>query len=101
VLIRFRGVYIYSCFFTTDSEEVQRWLKELDGFNIPGLSPTINGSCLLDPANAANAASRGWWTCGGYTRDTGMSLINKRIKENLPLSVDITTCPDKYTWGVR
>lgn len=67
----------------TDSPEVQRWLKELDGFNIPALSPTINGSCLLDPGNAANAASRGWWTCGGYTRDT-----------------DITACPDKYTWGV-
>lgn len=65
--------YIYSC-FTTDSAEVQRWMKELDGFNIPDLTPTINGSCLLDPANAANAASRGWWTCGGYTRDTGMFL---------------------------
>ena len=48
-------------------------MKELDGFNIPGLSPTINGSCLLDPGNAADAASLGWWTCGGYTRDTGMS----------------------------
>jgi hypothetical protein len=55
----------------------------LDGFNIPNFAPTVDGSCGGDPAAAADAANRGWWTCGGYTRDT-----------------DIVACPDKLTWGV-
>ena len=59
-------------------------MKELDGYNIPNLSTTVDGSCASDPAAAADAANRGWWTCGGYTRDT-----------------DIVACPDKLTWGVR
>lgn len=67
----------------TNSPEVQEWMKELDGFNIPGFSPTADGSCGGDPAAAAQAQQRGWWTCGGWTRDT-----------------DITACPDKGTWGV-
>ena len=50
---------------------MQTWLKELDGFNIPSIPPTIGGSCATDPVAAANAATNGWWTCGGYTRDTG------------------------------
>lgn len=54
-----------------DSPEVQAWLKELDGFNIPDLEPTTDGTCGSDPALAADAANRGWWTCGGWTRDTG------------------------------
>jgi hypothetical protein len=58
-------------------------MKELDGFNIPDLNPTVDGTCVNDTTSAADAADRGWWTCGGYTRDT-----------------DITACPDKYTWGV-
>jgi peptidoglycan/xylan/chitin deacetylase (PgdA/CDA1 family) len=58
-------------------------MKELDGFNIPDLNPTADGSCVGDPVAATNAANRGWWTCGGYTRDT-----------------DIVACPDKLTWGV-
>jgi len=62
---------------------VQAWLKELDGYNIPNLSTTVDGSCASDPAAAADAADRGWWTCGGHTRDT-----------------DIVACPDKLTWGV-
>jgi len=53
------------------SPQVQEWLKELDGFNIPDLQPTVNGSCQGDPLSA-DAANRGWWTCGGYTRDTGV-----------------------------
>lgn len=49
---------------------------------IPNIAPTVLGGC---PANAAAAAdtSRCWWTCGGCTR-----------------SSDITTCPDKMTWGL-
>ncbi|KAF8817444.1 hypothetical protein BYT27DRAFT_7126173 [Phlegmacium glaucopus] len=67
----------------TDSPEVQAWMKELDGFNIPDIPPTVDGSCVNDPAAAADAATRGWWTCGGYTRDT-----------------DIVACPTKLDWGV-
>ncbi|KAF8845053.1 carbohydrate esterase family 4 protein [Paxillus ammoniavirescens] len=67
----------------TTAEEVSEWMQELDGFNIPDITPTADGTCVGDPAAAADAANRGWWTCGGYTRDT-----------------DITACPDKLTWGV-
>ncbi|KAF8074952.1 carbohydrate esterase family 4 protein [Lyophyllum atratum] len=67
----------------TDSDEVAQWMQELEGFNIPNLKPTVDGSCGGDPAAAADAANRGWWTCGGYTRST-----------------DIVSCPDKLTWGV-
>ncbi|KAJ7250529.1 hypothetical protein B0H12DRAFT_1120749 [Mycena haematopus] len=65
------------------SEQVQEWMKELDGYNIPDIDPTMDGSCVNDTAAAADAANRGWWTCGGYTRET-----------------DIVACPDKLTWGV-
>jgi len=67
----------------TSSPEVQTWMQELNGFNIPNLNPTVDGSCSNDPVSSANAASRGWWTCGGHTRST-----------------DIVACPDKLTWGV-
>ncbi|KAF9047178.1 glycoside hydrolase/deacetylase [Hymenopellis radicata] len=67
----------------TDSDEVKEWLKELEGFDIPNLEPTTDGSCASDLQFAQDAANRGWWTCGGYTRDT-----------------DIVACPDKLTWGV-
>ncbi|TFY82281.1 hypothetical protein EWM64_g1731 [Hericium alpestre] len=67
----------------TNSPEVQAWMKELDGIDIPNYKPTVDGSCGGDPAAAADAQNRGWWTCGGWTRDT-----------------DVTACPDKYTWGV-
>ncbi|KIK08902.1 carbohydrate esterase family 4 protein [Laccaria amethystina LaAM-08-1] len=67
----------------TSSSQVAEWMKELDGFNIPNINPTADGSCLGDPAAAADAQNRGWWTCGGWTRST-----------------DITSCPDKLTWGV-
>ncbi|KAF9480489.1 hypothetical protein BDN70DRAFT_877463 [Pholiota conissans] len=67
----------------TDSPEVKEWLKELDGWHIPDLSLTVNGSCATSPAQAADAANRGWWTCGGYTRST-----------------DIVACPTKLDWGV-
>ena len=46
-------------------------MKELDGFNIPDITPTKDGTCAGDPVAAAAAAQNGWWTCGGYTRSTG------------------------------
>ncbi|KAE9398546.1 glycoside hydrolase/deacetylase [Gymnopus androsaceus JB14] len=67
----------------TTSSEVQEWMKELDGWDIPDLSPTVDGTCASDPENAANAAARGWWTCGGTTRAT-----------------DVTNCPNSGTWGL-
>ncbi|KAG6828835.1 hypothetical protein H0H87_000626 [Tephrocybe sp. NHM501043] len=69
---------------TPYSAEVTEWLKELEGKNIPNIPKTVDGSCVNDTAAAADAANRGWWTCGGYTRST-----------------DIVACPDKLTWGVR
>ncbi|KII85859.1 carbohydrate esterase family 4 protein [Plicaturopsis crispa FD-325 SS-3] len=67
----------------TSSSQVQQWMKELDGFHIPALNPTKDGTCANDTALAADGQNRGWWTCGGWTRPT-----------------DITACPDKYTWGM-
>ena len=88
ILVRF-GSFIISYIFALSisalaSDEVQEWLKELDGFDIPDLTPTADGTCAGDPSAAADAANRGWWTCGGYTRST-----------------DIVSCPDKLTWGMR
>ena len=67
----------------TNSTQVQQWLTELDGVDIPNIRPTIDGDCAQDPQAALDAQTNGWWTCGGYTRDT-----------------DIVACPDKMTWGV-
>ncbi|TBU34149.1 hypothetical protein BD311DRAFT_747240 [Dichomitus squalens] len=67
----------------TDSAEVQEWMKELDGVDIPNITPTVDGSCANDAQAAAQAQQRGWWTCGGYTSGN-----------------DIVACPDKLTWGV-
>jgi len=69
----------------TDSPEVQQWILAVNtsGVAIPNLSPTVQaGSCAANPAAAADM-SRCWWTCTGCVRDT-----------------DITTCPDKLTWGL-
>lgn len=69
----------------SDSSQVQEWMQELAGWTIPDLDPTVDGTCANDPVNAANAAARGWWTCGAHTRGT-----------------DITDCPDEpMTWGLR
>ncbi|KAK0202715.1 carbohydrate esterase family 4 protein [Desarmillaria ectypa] len=67
----------------TNSTEVQAWLKELDGWDIPNLEPTTDGTCASDLEFSQDAANRGWWTCGAHTRNT-----------------DIINCPDKLTWGV-
>lgn len=68
----------------TDSPEVQQWIQEVQasGVEIPGFSPTVAGGCPANP-DAVSDSSRCWWTCGGCTRET-----------------DITTCPQKYTWGL-
>ncbi|EPQ61017.1 glycoside hydrolase/deacetylase [Gloeophyllum trabeum ATCC 11539] len=68
----------------TDSDEVKQWIQEVQnsGINIPGFSPTVAGGCPANPS-AVSDSSRCWWTCSGCTRDT-----------------DITTCPDKLTWGL-
>jgi hypothetical protein len=68
----------------TNSPEVLEWMKELDGKDIPALSKTVDGTCAADPEAAADSESRGWWSCGGVTRET-----------------DIVDCKDKGTWGVR
>ncbi|THH29777.1 hypothetical protein EUX98_g4413 [Antrodiella citrinella] len=67
----------------TDTPQVQAWMLELEGHNIPDIPPTVDGTCGGDPTAAAAAEQNGWWTCGGWTRDT-----------------DIIDCPDKMTWGV-
>ncbi|KAI0352132.1 hypothetical protein OH77DRAFT_1409865 [Trametes cingulata] len=67
----------------TDSDQVKEWMKELEGHDIPDITPTQDGSCAGDPEAAAQAKERGWWTCGGWTDGN-----------------DIVDCPDKMTWGV-
>ena len=67
----------------TTSDEVQTWMQELNGFDTPSWTPTANGTCVGDPAAAAEASERGWWTCSWTTRDT-----------------DITTRPKKLDWGI-
>ncbi|TDL23884.1 hypothetical protein BD410DRAFT_745865 [Rickenella mellea] len=67
----------------TTTPQVQAWMQELNGFNIPNIPPTADGTCVGDPTAASDAANRGWWTCGGFTRVT-----------------DIVACPNKLTWGV-
>ncbi|KAJ3510061.1 hypothetical protein NLJ89_g4884 [Agrocybe chaxingu] len=66
-----------------DSPQVREWMKELEGFHIPDLRPTLDSTCGGDPEAAADAANRGWWTCGGHTRST-----------------DIVACPNKLDWGL-
>ncbi|KAG8220949.1 carbohydrate esterase family 4 protein [Butyriboletus roseoflavus] len=67
----------------TNTSDVAQWMTELNGFDIPDLSPTTDGTCANNPTAVSEAAARGWWTCGGYTRAT-----------------DITACPRLLTWGV-
>ena len=63
-------------------KQMARWMKELEGVNIPDI-PLTDGTCAGSPNNNAKAADYAWWSCGGHTRPT-----------------DVTACPDKYTWGV-
>ncbi|KAF9784929.1 hypothetical protein BJ322DRAFT_1060347 [Thelephora terrestris] len=63
-------------------DQMAIWMQELEGVDIPDI-PLTDGTCAGSPDSFAKAADNGWWSCGGYTRDT-----------------DITSCPTKYTWGV-
>jgi peptidoglycan/xylan/chitin deacetylase (PgdA/CDA1 family) len=63
---------------------VQQWIQDVanSGVTIPNTTVTVVGGCPANPQAIADEANRCWWTCGGCTQDS-----------------DITTCPDKYTWG--
>ncbi|KAJ7169486.1 glycoside hydrolase/deacetylase [Mycena filopes] len=69
----------------TDSPEVQQWIQEVanSGVTIPDFAPTVDSGACGSNAAAAADTSRCWWTCTGCVLDT-----------------DITTCPDKLTWGL-
>jgi len=63
-----------------NSSQVQGWLSQIDFSRVPSYNVT-DGTCSGTPG--AITDGRCWWTCGGCTRDT-----------------DITVCPDQYTWGL-
>ncbi|KAF8605852.1 hypothetical protein BDV93DRAFT_604872 [Ceratobasidium sp. AG-I] len=87
----------YPAFMTApdvNSPEVKQWIAEVAASgvqipNVPRNSPIPTGSaqslCQLNAAAAAtaNAAGTCWWSCGSCTRET-----------------DVSTCPDKMTWGL-
>ncbi|KAG8961267.1 chitin deacetylase [Tulasnella sp. 419] len=68
-----------------DSPQVQQWIQEVknSGIQIPTFAPTTGTAGCAENPEAAADKSRCWWTCGQCTRPT-----------------DITTCPDKFTWGL-
>lgn len=77
-----------------NSPEVKQWIAEVAASgvqipNIPRNSPIPSGSaqslCQINAAAAATASAAGtcWWSCGSCTRET-----------------DVSTCPDKMTWGL-
>ncbi|PVG00996.1 putative chitin deacetylase [Serendipita vermifera] len=68
----------------TNSPEVQQWLQEVanSGIPIPNIPPTVAGGCPTNQDRVGNSTIC-WWTCGQCTRPS-----------------DITTCPDKNTWGL-
>ncbi|KAH8100478.1 hypothetical protein BXZ70DRAFT_988803 [Cristinia sonorae] len=67
-----------------DHPLVKQWVAEVlaSGIDIPNITVTVLGGCPANPEAAADQ-SRCWWTCGGCVDDS-----------------DITTCPDKLTWGL-
>jgi peptidoglycan/xylan/chitin deacetylase (PgdA/CDA1 family) len=60
----------------------QQILAAVDLSDIPDI-PITDGSCAGSPASAAAAQQNHWWTCGGWTAQS-----------------DVTVCPDKNTWGL-
>lgn len=58
----------------------QKFLSEIDLSDVPQIAQT-DGTCAGQPL--ADAAKNHWWTCGGYT-----------------VSSDVTVCPEKNTWGL-
>ncbi|PWN22779.1 glycoside hydrolase/deacetylase [Microstroma glucosiphilum] len=68
----------------TNSSQAKAWLAQYDLSGVPDIPVTTDSaSCSSNAENLADAAKNHWWTCGGYTTDT-----------------DITVCPDENTWGV-
>ncbi|PWY98609.1 glycoside hydrolase/deacetylase [Testicularia cyperi] len=70
----------------TTSSQVQSWIASIDWSQVPNVGTTVDSaSCSGNPTNLAQAGASGncWWSCGQCTRST-----------------DITTCPDKNTWGL-
>jgi len=69
----------------TDSPEVLQWIQDVQnsGVTIPTFNATNAGGCPNNTAALADDSERCWWTCGGCTRPN-----------------DVTTCPDKLTWGL-
>ncbi|KAG8873127.1 chitin deacetylase [Tulasnella sp. 332] len=67
-----------------NSPQVSAWIQEVanSGITIPSIAATNPGGCPNNTAAVADTSAC-WWTCGECTRPT-----------------DITTCPDKLTWGV-
>ena len=80
--LEYPGLVDASLFLALFPKQMAIWMQELEGVKIPDI-PLTDGTCTGTPASYAKAAEYGWWSCGGYTRDT-----------------DITACPTKYTWGV-
>jgi peptidoglycan/xylan/chitin deacetylase (PgdA/CDA1 family) len=77
-----------------NSPEVKQWVAQVaaSGVQIPNIPKNVaapEGSgqslCQVNPEAAAKASAAGtcWWSCGSCTRDT-----------------DVSTCPDKMTWGL-
>ncbi|KAB5594460.1 Chitin deacetylase [Ceratobasidium theobromae] len=77
-----------------NSPEVKEWIAQVaaSGIQIPDIpknvaAPAGSGQslCELNPdaVTKASAAGNCWWSCGSCTRDT-----------------DVSTCPDKMTWGL-
>lgn len=70
-----------------DSPQVKQWIADVanSGVAIPNIPANVAGGCVANAGPAKNATDKGtcWWTCGGCTRET-----------------DVTTCPDKMTWGL-
>lgn len=60
----------------------QQIINSVDLTGVPNIPPTTGG-CQNDTTAAANAQANHWWTCGGWTTAT-----------------DVTICPDKNTWGL-
>lgn len=60
-------------------------MSEIDWAQVPNIPVTQLGGCsnASNSQAVADAATNGWWTCGGHTR-----------------SADVVECPTKNTWGL-
>ena len=69
----------------TNTQQVQQWINQIDWTKVPNIPVNQLGGCqnASNAQAASNAATNGWWTCGGYTR-----------------SSDVVSCPTKNVWGL-